>query len=169
MAMPKTIEEWRKMMTPPPLEDVIRNFDIASLVSFIRINAEGFKRDSSPHMKNIMPIDADRLATFLDAIADNIERYVAHPAMERALPGVPMVRVLDEAGKEVARGWYAAYPETTYCVKEDYERNPPRLIEGVVCWQTTDWELPNRIGFRQVTAPHRIEVLPFDFEKGGAQ
>lgn len=81
--------------------------------------------------------------------------------MDRALPGIPMVRVLDpDTGKEIVRGWYAAYPETTYCFAEDYERNPPRLIEGVVCWQMTDWGLPNRMGFRQVTSPHRIEVIP---------
>ena len=65
-----------------------------------------------------------------------------------------------ETGKEIVRGWYAAYPETTYCLKEDYERNPPRLIEGVVCWEMTDWGLPNRMGFRQVTAPHKIEIIP---------
>lgn len=80
---------------------------------------------------------------------------------QKPLHGVPMVRVRDpETGKEIARGWYAAYPATTFCIKEDYERNPPRLIEGIVCWTMTDWGLPNRIGFREVTPPHKIEIIP---------
>ena len=80
---------------------------------------------------------------------------------QKTLAGVPMVRVCDpKTGKEIARGWYAAYPETTYCIKDDYERNPPRLIEGIVCWQMTDWGLPNCIGFRAVTPPHKIEIIP---------
>ena len=62
--------------------------------------------------------------------------------------------------KEIARGWYAAYPSTTYCFADDYERNPPKLIEGIVCWQMTDWNLPNTIGFREVTPPHKIEIIP---------
>ena len=80
---------------------------------------------------------------------------------QKPLPGVPMVRVRDpKTGKEIARGWYAAYPSTTYCFADDYERNPPKLIEGIVCWQMTDWCLPNKIGFREVTPPHKIEIIP---------
>lgn len=79
----------------------------------------------------------------------------------KPLSGVPMVRVCDpETGKEICRGWYCAYPETTYVFREDYERNPPKLIEGVVCWSMTDWGLPNRMGFRKVTPPHKIELIP---------
>lgn len=81
--------------------------------------------------------------------------------------GVPMARVRDpESGKIIAEGWYAAYPETTFCCAEDYQRNPPRLVEGIVCWQMTDWGLPNKIGFREVTPPHKIELIQQE-EQGG--
>ena len=156
------IEDYKRAATPPTIGDRIRNAELSDLVFFLRQESHNFRRDTTPNVRNLQPIDCDDLAELFDAIADRIERYATTAtAMDRALPGIPMVHVLDpETGKEIVRGWYAAYPETTYCVKEDYERNPPRLIEGVVCWEMTDWGLPNRMGFRQVTAPHKIEIIP---------
>lgn len=158
----KMREDFKRAATRPSIGDMVRSAELSDVVFFLRQEAHNFRCDTSPHVRNLKPIDCDDMAGLFDAIADRIERFVVtSPAMDRALPGIPMVRVLDpDTGKEVVRGWYAAYPETTYCFAEDYKRNPPRLIEGVVCWQMTDWGLPNRMGFRQVTSPHRIEVIP---------
>lgn len=157
-----TIEGFERAAKRPTIGDRIRSAELPDIAFFLRQEAHSFRRDAAPHVRNLKPIDCDDLAELFDALAERIERYAStSPAMDRAMPGIPMVRVLDpDTGKEIVRGWYAAYPETTYCCAEDYERNPPRLVEGVVCWQMTDWGLPNHIGFRQVTAPHRIEIIP---------
>ena len=156
------LQELKDAATRPSIGERMRSAELPDIAFFLRQEAQTFRRDTSPNIRNLQPIDCDDLAEIFDALAERIERYAAtSPAMDRAMPGIPMVRVLDpETGREIVRGWYAAYPETTYCCAEDYERNPPRLVEGVVCWQMTDWGLPNHIGFWQVTAPHRIEIIP---------
>ena len=156
------IEDYKRVATPPSVADWMRNAELFEIANYLQKESYNLRLDSTPNVRNLKSIDCDKLADMFDALAERIERYVATaPAMDRAMPGIPMVRVLDpDTGKEIMRGWYAAYPETTYCCAEDYERNPPRIVEGVVCWQMTDWGLPNQIGFRQVTAPHRIEIIP---------
>lgn len=40
-------------------------------------------------------------------------------------------------------GFYFAFPETTYCFVEDYERNPVKIIHCIVTHRMTDWVLGN--------------------------
>lgn len=41
-------------------------------------------------------------------------------------------------------GYYFALSDTTYCFKEDYDRNPDNTKHYIVFDQMTDWGLPNR-------------------------
>lgn len=41
-------------------------------------------------------------------------------------------------------GYYLALSDTTYCIKEDYEKNPDNTKHYIVFDQMTDWGLPNR-------------------------
>lgn len=41
-------------------------------------------------------------------------------------------------------GFYMALSDTTYCFKEDYDRNPDNTKHYIVFDQMTDWCLPNR-------------------------
>ena len=40
-------------------------------------------------------------------------------------------------------GFYASKQETTYCFKEDYDRNPVQTRHYIICDEMTDWGLPN--------------------------
>lgn len=57
--------------------------------------------------------------------------------------------------KETGR-WYEGYyihlHKTTYCFKEDYERNPDNDIHQIVFEKTMDWGLPNQY--------FRVDVIP---------
>lgn len=55
-------------------------------------------------------------------------------------------------------GYYFQYPETTYCIKEDYERNPPEIIHGLIFHQMTDWGLPNRLKWVRID-PNTLEIV----------
>lgn len=41
-------------------------------------------------------------------------------------------------------GAYRAYDDTTYCIKEDYDRHPENTHHTIVFSRMTDWGLPNR-------------------------
>lgn len=58
-------------------------------------------------------------------------------------------------------GYYFQFPETTYCFKEDYERNPPEIIHALIFHQMTDWGLPNDLKWVRVDLDtlEEIEVL----------
>lgn len=40
-------------------------------------------------------------------------------------------------------GFYFAYPETTYCFKEDYTNHPVKIIHCIITDKIGDWGLPN--------------------------
>lgn len=78
---------------------------------------------------------------------------------KNALAGVPRVNVVGPDGRIVFAGcYYWAVPATTYCFKEDYEKDGHKLIEGVVTFEAGDCGVPNRPRFIKVTPPHRIVV-----------
>lgn len=57
---------------------------------------------------------------------------------------IPYVKAKDSESDNVVKGFYFEYPETTYCFKEDYEREPKvKLIPCVMTYKMTDWGLPN--------------------------
>ena len=71
---------------------------------------------------------------------------------------VPIVRVLDEDGKEVMRGWYFKYPRYN---DNPWDRNPdePReMVEGILRCDEGDWDMQNHFVLVQVTPPHTMEV-----------
>ena len=41
-------------------------------------------------------------------------------------------------------GGYAKLDKTTYCFKEDYDRNPDNTVHYIIFDEMTDWGLPNR-------------------------
>ena len=55
-------------------------------------------------------------------------------------------------------GYYFQFPETTYCIKEDYERNPPEIIHGLVFHQMTDWGLPNDLKWVRIDPDTLTEI-----------
>jgi hypothetical protein len=72
---------------------------------------------------------------------------------------VPMVRVLDEDGKEVMRGWYFKYPRRN---DNPWNRDPdePReMVEGILRCDEGDWGMNNCFVLVQVTPPHTMEVI----------
>ena len=55
-------------------------------------------------------------------------------------------------------GYYFQFPETTYCITEDYKRNPPKIIHGLIFHQMTDWGLPNDLKWVMVD-PDTLEEI----------
>lgn len=42
-------------------------------------------------------------------------------------------------------GGYAKIADTTYCCSDDYERNPVKFYNYIICDEMTDWGLPNKL------------------------
>lgn len=49
-------------------------------------------------------------------------------------------------------GGYCESAETTYCCKEDYERNPVPIHHYIVVDRMTDWGMPNELTLHRVKA-----------------
>ena len=47
-------------------------------------------------------------------------------------------------------GYYCSKQETTYCVKEDYERHPVEIKHYMVVDSMTDWGLPNELRLYEI-------------------
>lgn len=48
------------------------------------------------------------------------------------------------------RGFYMAFPETTYCFTSDYENHPVRIRHCLCGHRMTDWGLPNEPLIKEV-------------------
>lgn len=57
---------------------------------------------------------------------------------------IPVFEAKDENSNQWVTGFYFAYPETTYCFTEDYERHPVKIIHCITFHRMSDWSLPNR-------------------------
>lgn len=57
---------------------------------------------------------------------------------------IPYFKAKSLSGIEV-QGFYVECPETTYAFKEDYDKNPVKLIPHIVGYRMTDWCLPNQL------------------------
>lgn len=55
-----------------------------------------------------------------------------------------LFRAKDKDGAGWREGYYWRSQETTYCFKEDYERNPDNTQHNLLFDQMTDWGLPNK-------------------------
>lgn len=72
--------------------------------------------------------------------------------------GVPMVRVLDEQGREVLRGWYIRHEKRQpYCLNDELRDEDVQHIVAVD--EFADWGMPRELKLKAVTPPHRIEVV----------
>lgn len=47
-------------------------------------------------------------------------------------------------------GFYCSMRETTYCIKEDYDRNPVPIHHCIAVNEMTDWGLPNKLRLYEV-------------------
>lgn len=47
-------------------------------------------------------------------------------------------------------GFYCSIRETTYCIKEDYDRNPVPTHHCIAVDEMTDWGLPNKLRLYEV-------------------
>ena len=47
-------------------------------------------------------------------------------------------------------GFYCSMRETTYCIKEDYDRNPVPIHHCIAVDEMTDWRLPNKLRLYEV-------------------
>lgn len=82
-----------------------------------------------------------------------------HFGVEPTVP-VPMVRVLDEQGREVLYGWYYRHVNRCpHCTEELKESDIDHIVmhDGFA-----DWNMPRDIECTRITPPHRIEVIPED-------
>ena len=86
------------------------------------------------------------------------------PYHEPPIPGIPMVRILDEDGKQVMQcGWYIHHQKVNYCGAFGLDLTDEQLAENTehivaICHQG-DWNMKNDLRFVRVTPPHRIEVI----------
>ena len=76
------------------------------------------------------------------------------------LAGVPMVRVLDEDGRDVfGPCWYWRFPKAQGGAWFEGKTGEKEYVEGVVRMEPGNWGMSNRFVLTQVTPPHRIEVI----------
>lgn len=81
------------------------------------------------------------------------DRNAAEP-----LPEIPMVRVLDEHDREVARGWYVHHECRQVCPLGD-SLKPSDVAHLVAVSEGADWNMPRKLSLLEVTPPHRIEPI----------
>ena len=74
------------------------------------------------------------------------------------LRGIPMVRVLDEDGREVLRGWYAFHEKRQLCPIGD-ELRANDVSHLVVHSDWADWNMPRQLEASEISPPHRIVPL----------
>lgn len=69
---------------------------------------------------------------------------------------IPQVRVLDENGREVLRGWYAFHEKRQLCPMGYDELRPDDVQHLVIHSDWADWNMPRRLVVSEITPPHRI-------------
>ena len=75
--------------------------------------------------------------------------------------GVPMVRVVDENGREIIRGWYIHHITRTIYPLGDCVRSDD--VQHFVAYDVgADWNFPQDLNLMLVTPPERIEVIEND-------
>ena len=86
------------------------------------------------------------------------------PYHEPPIPGVPMVRILDENGKQcMQEGYYVHSEKVNYCGAFGDDLTDEQLAENtlhlVAITDQGDWNMKNTVRLIRVTPPHRIEVI----------
>lgn len=75
------------------------------------------------------------------------------------MPGIPEVRVLDEDGKEVMRGYYCRHVNRQVAPLGVARLRSEDVDHCVVYDGFADWNMPKPVKVAKITPPHRIEVL----------
>lgn len=71
---------------------------------------------------------------------------------------IPMVRVVDEDGKEVLRGWYYRHINRQPCCFDDEVRDED--VDHMVMYDGfADWNMPKAMHATKITPPYRIEII----------
>lgn len=70
-------------LRPPSFADQLKMRSVDALIAFLRNQAMQMKLESSPHCKNIQPIDVDMLAVVYDVLADRLAELTASPKPAR--------------------------------------------------------------------------------------
>ena len=71
---------------------------------------------------------------------------------------IPRVKVVDENGVEVFRGYHALHFNRTPCIFDD-EHKLEDVEHLVVGYRDGDWNLPTNLIIKKVTPPHTIQLL----------
>ena len=75
------------------------------------------------------------------------------------MPGVPEVRVLDEDGREVMRGYYCCHINRQVAPLGVDSLRPEDIDHCVVYDGPADWNMTKPVNVAKITPPHRIEVV----------
>lgn len=63
------------------------------------------------------------------------------------------------------RGFYCAFPETTYCFAIDYINNPVKIIHCIFTYDQGDWRLPNEPRLYQIDIDTLEQVGEFNAQR----
>lgn len=74
---------------------------------------------------------------------------------------IPYIKAKDKDTGYEYRGFYFAYPSTTYCIKEDYQQGKVKIIHCLVTYRMTDWGLPNEPQLVSPIDPSTIEIIGY--------
>lgn len=75
------------------------------------------------------------------------------------LKGIPKVRVIDENGNEVMRGWYAYHEKRQICPIGEDSLEAHEVAHIVIHDSFADWNMPRTLVASEITPPHRIEII----------
>lgn len=78
---------------------------------------------------------------------------------------IPYFKARIKGSDRTVKGFYFAYPETTYCFTNDYERSPVEIIHCIVTHRMTDWSLPNQAECYQVEPDTLEQIGWFDADR----
>ena len=71
------IDALAKMQKPLSPAEVVRTASFAVITAILHNVSSDFRSGSSPNLRNIKPVDCDRIAELLDAVAGRIEQLLA--------------------------------------------------------------------------------------------
>ena len=72
-------ERMRSELHPPTLAERIKTlWEIPTIINFLKIQASELRRTTSPHCRNIQPVDVDQLADVFEALGSRLEETTPH-------------------------------------------------------------------------------------------
>lgn len=74
---------------------------------------------------------------------------------------IPMVRVVDENGREIRRGYYFRWVIRQPSAFDDYTKEED-VRECVVYSKSADWNMPREAKIMEVKPPFKIEIIELE-------